>query len=443
VYKDATIFEFRVPYVGDPKLLQYSPSHYTLNPPLGEIYQSYIGVEYPRTDLDGTEEEIVQNVQSSFQANLANIRQYLIWMREDVSKYQLELENVARARLAERKQLLERRERMASSLPYPPPVSAVKQQHVHEEIVTKMADTQDENTKALDELLALEDNEVNTKLLIQQMQARQGVIPFVGAGFSKGAGFPLWEQFLTNQAERARCTEQVRQLLDDLKYEEAAELLLDKRGYRAFHDAVRDAYSPDRMDSKYVIGAVTLLPQLARGPVLTTNFDYVLEFVFEQASVRFTGVVWGAKAGILTEALNLDGRYLFKLHGDALDETDRVLTRADYQKHYGDFENSGVDMTLSLPKVLHQVFLRPVLFLGCGLQQDRTMRVLENISAQFRSIGPFAILEAPENLDDLPSRARWLSERNIRPIWYPHGRHDMIEILLRHLLCKAATTNPL
>jgi hypothetical protein len=89
------------------------------------------------------------------------------------------------------------------------------------------------------------------------------------------------------------------------------------------------------------------------------------------------------------------------------------------------------------------VFLRPVLFLGCGLQQDRTMRVLENISAQFRSIGPFAILEAPENIDDLPSRARWLSERNIRPIWYPHGRHDLIEILLRHLLGKAATTNPL
>jgi hypothetical protein len=57
---------------------------------------------------------------------------------------------------------------------------------------------------------------------------------------------------------------------------------------------------------------VSVLPSLARGAVITTNFDHLLEQVFERAKSKFEHVVWGAKATCAYSALTQDKRF-FKL----------------------------------------------------------------------------------------------------------------------------------
>jgi SIR2-like domain/NB-ARC domain len=170
--------------------------------------------------------------------------------------------------------------------------------------------------------------------------------------------------------------------------------------------------------------------------VITTNFDRVLEFVFERAGTPFEDVVPGGRAAVITKALNENRRVLLKLHGDVEESADRVLTRADYRLHYGDLDTDKIKFTLPLPRLLQQVFLnRPLLFLGCSLGDDRTIRVLRHVVKLNPDIYHYANLPLPAD-EAIAERARFLSKHGIRPIWYPpgpHGPHELLEPLLAYL----------
>jgi hypothetical protein len=181
-------------------------------------------------------------------------------------------------------------------------------------------------------------------------------------------------------------------------------------------------------------GAVSHLPQLAAGPVITTNFDHVLEEAFKQANAQFEREVWGVNAEMATRALNQNRRFVLKIHGDAEDSTNRILTKNDYLKYYDGVDGSGIDFSLPLPSLLQQMLVgRPLLFLGCSLNQDRTIAVLKEVSSNFRFIAHYAVVEQPASAEHFHERPRFLSNHNIRPIWYYSGRHELIEPLLAYI----------
>lgn len=280
----------------------------------------------------------------------------------------------------------------------------------------------------------IDDNKDNLRRLVAQLKTPIGIIPFVGAGLSIPFGFPAWSSFLTTQAKKAGISNKIRQHLKSGEYEEAAEDLQTARGYRAFHDAISNTFGVHKVAGMELKGAVYALPTLARGPVITTNFDHVLEEAFKQAGKPFAQEVWGIKADLAISALQQNLRFLLKIHGDAEDSTDRILTKSDYQKQYGTVEDSNIDFSLPLPRLLNQILLgRPLLFLGCSLNKDRTIDVLERVAHDFRSIAHYAVIERPKSAEQFYERSRFLSDHNIRPIWYPHGRHDLIESLLNEL----------
>src|ERR1700722_15118045 len=86
-----------------------------------------------------------------------------------------------------------------------------------------------------------QENRDNLRRLKEQV-CGVGVVPFVGAGFSVPMGYPGWTQFLLAEAVRANALAEVQRLLDYGKYEFAADLLLERRGARAFEDAIYNAY---------------------------------------------------------------------------------------------------------------------------------------------------------------------------------------------------------
>lgn len=274
--------------------------------------------------------------------------------------------------------------------------------------------------------------------LHEQLASSPGVVPFVGAGLSIPCGMPGWSKFLLEMAHRIGQVPDVERHLRELRFEEAAQRIAEGLGPRALADRLMEFFGDGRLPETGPRGPVLRVPALTRGPVLTTNFDRVLEAVFARCGRAFQERVWGANPDMLAGALHADRPYLIKLHGDVLDREDRVLTLTDYEKHYGSTEVDRVDLTRPLPRLLEQVFTsRTLLFLGCSLEADRTLQLIRRVARHHAAPPPhYAIVELPGDPAAIPERSRFLSELNIRPLWFPHGQYEAVDTLLE------ALTNP-
>lgn len=283
------------------------------------------------------------------------------------------------------------------------------------------------------ELLELEDNQIHVERLVEVTKGRLGVIPFVGAGFSIPCGFPGWRQLLEDEARRIDALPRVRAFIANGEFEAAASLLLEESGAGAF-SARLDALFGPRSRAPRLRGAVRLLPLLRSGPLITTNFDSVIEAAFEQAGQRIHSVVRGAQPRNFATALERGSRVLLKVHGDALEPSRRVLTREEYDVHYG--RSTGESRPGQLGLLLSTVFERyPLLFLGCSLGPDRTVQLLRRPRPGPEELWAprFAIVELPQDERDRRDRRAELAKADIRPIWYPFDAHDSVKVLLNHI----------
>ena len=277
-------------------------------------------------------------------------------------------------------------------------------------------------------------NRDNLQDLLEALSRDAGVIPFVGAGLSRPFGFPDWGGFLRQQAAKAGAEALIDARLARGEYEEAAEDLQTALGTLAFEDAIRRTFGVRDVSAALPDSAMRALPALAGGPVLTTNFDRVLEAAFKEADVEFEDVVWGAQAGRVTQAVHVNGRVLWKLHGDFKDTRERVLTHTEYTEHYGHSDPAQVDWQKPLPRLFEGLLAaRPLLFLGCSLDQDRIVRILQAFMSRHPGVGHYALLEEPAETATRHARARALSNVAIRPIWFPQKRFDLIAPFLAFL----------
>jgi tetratricopeptide (TPR) repeat protein len=252
------------------------------------------------------------------------------------------------------------------------------------------------------------------------------LLPFVGAGLSRPMGFPLWGDFLRALAGECGKTAEIEALLRAQHYEEAAEVVEQGLSEAIFNGRIRHTFGEEKSNRCELTGAVLVLPDVAGGAVVTTNFDGVLERVFESAGKPFERVVWGAQVDSIRRAVTGNQPFLLKLHGDAEEQTDRVLTKSEYDKHY------APGGPKSLREVIGRVFLqRTLLFIGCSLANDRTMEVLAEASGQAAGQRHFAIVEKPALEKEFFAKQKHLGDRGILPVWYPNQRHDLIEPLLR------------
>ena len=283
----------------------------------------------------------------------------------------------------------------------------------------------------IDSLLNQPDNKIYLPMLVRQMSSA-GVVPFVGAGLSAPFGFPQWTKFLLEAAEPVGLVDPIQSLMNDGKYEEAAEQVLKALTSTGFQDLIEFYFGDAVIQQKQLSGAVQLIPEISRGPVITTNFDRVLETVFRNANQPFQSEVRASAAKLAIPALQENSRVLLKIHGDWSDPDNRVLTLSEYHKYYGD-PDGDIDLDRDLPRLLYLLAVRPVLFLGCSLQQDRTVAIFKRVADKVQS-RHFGIVQLPNDVGEYRKRREYLLSRNIRPIWYPEGKHQNIEILLRFLV---------
>jgi hypothetical protein len=279
----------------------------------------------------------------------------------------------------------------------------------------------------LEAILAIDQNRVHFEAVVSLV--RKGAIdPFIGAGLTSSCGFPVWGEFLRECALKAGVTEQVASLLKKGAYIEAADVVEGILGNSLLDQQISARFGKDASDLARICGPILYLPSIASGPVFTTNFDQVIERVFREAHEAFERVVESWEKPTIRGALHERKRVLVKLHGDAENEATRVFTGAEYNARYG----QSVDGTPQpLPAVLTRIFGRPMLFLGCGLERDRSLSILQQETDEELAPYHFAVVEDKGNALE---RARYLAELRIKPIWYPAGRHEVVDLLLAELV---------
>jgi len=261
------------------------------------------------------------------------------------------------------------------------------------------------------------------------------VIPFVGAGMSKSAGCPEWKDYLLKLCVGASLDRDVMRsrLEENGDYEGVMnELVVALSENRFNRDFERDFSTPND-----ITGAVTLLPKLFDNSVVTTNFDRVLEKVYENDAKAFVEKVTGrGRSNAFFRAIPAGERYLLKLHGNLDNAAERVLNKAEYDAAYGNDGNIHFDFPL--PKLLRRLFTSySFLFLGCSLSADRTIQTLMSVAQRE---GPdslphhYALLPCPADAARAKKVDQRLADAHISPLWYPDGEHEHVEQILGLLL---------
>lgn len=256
--------------------------------------------------------------------------------------------------------------------------------------------------------------------LIKQLRSPLGVIPFLGAGISAPLKYRQWGEFLGGIArEQLGATERkaVEELLRKEDFLRAAGLVEKALGQRDFQQAIAEEFSDDRLrDADLSGGTFAYLPLIASGPVITTNFDRVIENVFKRAERAFEDQVFGANRDGVIPAIQQNLPVLWKIHGDRSDSRTRTFTKKEYDRHYRE-----------LPDLLLLAFLnRPALFIGSSLEQDRTTQVLTSVSSQHQGSSHFAFQQIPGTEEKFDGRVQTLRDMGVRPIWYRQGQYEEI-----------------
>lgn len=252
------------------------------------------------------------------------------------------------------------------------------------------------------------------------------VVPFIGAGLSVDGGFPSWKKHLQQQGRTSGIdAEHINDLLDNGQYEEVIEEI-EAKGYRdAFIQEIKDVFSK----TGRITDTTLRITELFTDTVITTNYDRLIEQAFDTGEENEIQLI--DSSNILESAV-LDKITIIKLHGDIKSPVNCILGKKQYDKAYG---NGTLDLKKPIPKLLSYHYKTSnLLFLGCSLNQDRTMQVFQAIKNQMGDIDKpqhFSIESIPENEAELIKRNHYLLSFGITPIWFPNGCYDYIEQILR------------
>jgi hypothetical protein len=273
--------------------------------------------------------------------------------------------------------------------------------------------------------------------LERQGRTGPGLVPFLGAGISTAFKLQDWYNLLLSAAP-PRLIRRVKKQLGKNDYEGAAETLLRELGADGFQSMVAASAGDSNIEPfDFRVGTVSLLPLLASGPVVTTNFDRILERAFEINGAPFESVISGPRPDLIVDALHGNRRVLIKLHGDWQDRVGRTFARSDYDANYGEAQPERKrELLAGAERLLFSS--RSLLFIGASLGPDRTVKVLQGVHREYAGVRHFAIMRAPAKRGEFDEKERHLRSCGVLPLWYyadtPQEHAPQVEKLVAKLV---------
>lgn len=268
----------------------------------------------------------------------------------------------------------------------------------------------------------------NYKKLKEIQNDRKNIIPFVGAGISIECGLYSWMDMLDRIAE---------------KYFTADEIDGFHNSYNSFEYADKIVQSVDNQNMimrdikelfENVETTITLSPIILTSSfsdlIVTTNYDTILEKASCQ-NIEASKLLplLPCLEGQFDDAIQSNGRCVLKLHGSIEETSSFILTTEQYNKFYDESEGNK-----PLPRYLRKLFsAKKLLFVGCSLENDRTLDILCECIKKGHKIYHYAIVPWIENEAKNKKRSRQLSNLGIVPIYYPEGEYDSVCKILIYL----------
>jgi len=185
---------------------------------------------------------------------------------------------------------------------------------------------------------------------------------FLGAGVSRTAGLPLWNEMIDELLDLAEVADDERKAVTRLGVQDQAEFVA--RRLDGGDEALQD-WMQRRFAARPHGLAHALLAALPVREAVTTNWDPL----FEQAVADTT-----RELSVLPYDDPDDGdSWLLKLHGDASRGAGIVVRRQDYLR-FGAEQNALGGMVQSL------LFTRHMLFVGFSLVDDNFIRIADDVT---------------------------------------------------------------
>ena len=271
------------------------------------------------------------------------------------------------------------------------------------------------------------------EMLLARYRSKSPPSPWFGAGASVSYGYPRWTSFLLDAPVDDRVKGQLQKSISRGKFEKAADQLYAAMGASAFEARFEATFlrNPARPTGKTL---VTEGLRLVDSFAVTTNYEAVL-LVEMQAAFGVSPKTIDVLGPTIADAPTGVDLAIWRMHGPSDNFEQRVLRTREYDVKYGkrSWIRSLFGEVAPLEKYLDSLFHGGILFLGCGLQTDRTMdamlRWAKRAPPAQRS---FALLEEPSP-KDRASRLAFLSARHIQPIFFPQGDYKIIPDLLSHI----------
>ena len=267
--------------------------------------------------------------------------------------------------------------------------------------------------------------------LLKAARKEGSIVPFVGAGLSVAFGIKQWPNVLRESAKSVHAQQkraEIEAMIDEKKYIDAAQAILDSYAF-FLRQLPQRLGTPDLSNDRLYPSAAYLLPWLfPNQPVITTNFDTVLENVYSKQNHSFAETLLPNGIAQLTQVRQNNVHALVKLHGtigETVDINTLVFTKEQYDRAY---DPSGNLVT----ELQNWYSNRHLLFLGCSLEADETLRVLQSLIETGACPTHFAILGC--KADEIDARTKQLGDLGIIPIFYDINNHDAVPVILDRLL---------
>ncbi len=284
-----------------------------------------------------------------------------------------------------------------------------------------------------------DENESAKAQLLSLLRERQAVL-MVGAGSSKFAGYPLWEELVEDlRRQFAPSLRGLAEGQDPAEYANAilAQIEQDQRS-REYHKHLERLFEPRVAGATYDEMHQLLVKLDFRG-VVTTNYDRVMEaaiidvlrerndtYTPHCASIDLCNQEQSHRvSGFLRQLSSTSGNFrsVLHLHGFYENPANIVLAKNDYLKKYGELTLDEKKTQVPLDKLHRKVIwallaTHPVVFVGFGMKDPFFMALLEVVKEDLNLEGDtlhYAIL--PSSDED---SARILKRKyTVQPVFYP------------------------
>lgn len=264
--------------------------------------------------------------------------------------------------------------------------------------------------------------------LLSYVRQRQCVL-FVGAGLSRGAGYPGWRDLMETVLQKT-----VESAAGDSAGRELTALLEAGR-YAELADQCREILGPARFVShlRAELAKPVLPPEATHRPIVktpyasivTTNFDTLLEDAYalwsdEGVPKCPTGVQLGRHGTLLLDRTF----FILKAHGTIHDPTSLVFTSEDYRRIT--HANPAFQSMMAAILLSHAV-----VFVGYSLNDPNFRLLLDSQLSVFGTQAPprYALMEGVGTLEAQILRRT----AGIEAISYPRGEHDCVSTFLNTL----------